>query len=407
MNTESVKPGNIKSVTAITEVLGEGQKVAAIAVEYDKDIDNSKLAESTFSVKGRTVTGVYANNAAARAAQGANGRYAIIELSRKDKDAVLIIESTKDTPMGKKEINVSVTQTREVFTTDGKKYPPDSHAIINDKVVNPVVDDFSRLEFKDPKTGETLKYNLFIPKNYDRNKSYPLVVFISDRGSNGESYEMPLIQGIGGVIWATASEQAKHPCFVLVPQYPCQIVFDDFTTTAHVGMTVDLINYIANQYNIDKNRIYTTGQSQGCMTSIEMGIRYPEMFAGMLLVAGQWDTSRVPVLVHNNIWIVVSEGDPKAFPGMNDITASLEAAGAKISRATWDGHASPEEFTANAKKMITEGNNIKYTVIRLDKVIPADLVQDRIKHHTYTWQVVYNIEALRDWLFSQVKPPRP
>lgn len=81
MMLEYGKHTNIKSVTAITEVFADGQKVTAVAVEYDKEIDNSKLTESTFSVDGRTITKVYANNGAAKAAQGIDGRDVIIELS--------------------------------------------------------------------------------------------------------------------------------------------------------------------------------------------------------------------------------------------------------------------------------------------------------------------------------------
>ena len=84
-NDTDSKSGHIKSTTAITEVFGEGQKVTAVAVEYDKDIDNSKLKESAFSVDGRTITKVYANNEAAKAEQGINGKYVIIELSTDDK----------------------------------------------------------------------------------------------------------------------------------------------------------------------------------------------------------------------------------------------------------------------------------------------------------------------------------
>jgi hypothetical protein len=82
--TASTTSGHIKSVTEITEVFGDGQKVSAAAVEYDKDIDNSKLSKSAFSVSGRTITNVYGNTAPAKTSQGVNGKYVIIELSLTD-----------------------------------------------------------------------------------------------------------------------------------------------------------------------------------------------------------------------------------------------------------------------------------------------------------------------------------
>jgi predicted peptidase len=53
----------------------------------------------------------------------------------------------------------------------------------NDKAINLAVDDFQQFEFTDPSTGVVLKYNLFIPENYDPNISYPMVMFIHDLGA--------------------------------------------------------------------------------------------------------------------------------------------------------------------------------------------------------------------------------
>jgi predicted peptidase len=44
------------------------------------------------------------------------------------------------------------------------------------RFINLIVDDFKQLEYTDAKTGAKLAYNLFIPKNYDPKKSYPLGV---------------------------------------------------------------------------------------------------------------------------------------------------------------------------------------------------------------------------------------
>ncbi|MEU9448655.1 hypothetical protein [Streptomyces sp. NPDC048277] len=70
--------GHVKSATAI-----------AVALEYDAEIDTSKLSKSTFTVAGRTVTKVYANTGVALADRGSDGRYVIVELSPDDSDALL------------------------------------------------------------------------------------------------------------------------------------------------------------------------------------------------------------------------------------------------------------------------------------------------------------------------------
>lgn len=404
MTTEKTKFSHIKSVTAITEVFAEGQKVTAAILEFDKEIDNSKLNLSTFLVDGRTITKVYANNVAAKAKQGVDGRYVIIELSVYDENASTLFEIKKENKVEihRKDIKIYIKQLEDIITTDGEKYKPNQSLISNDLEINMVVDDFIKNEFYDLKSGEKLKYNLFIPKGYDKNKLYPLVIFIHDRGACSNEYNLGLIQGLGGVIWANKSEQKKHECFILVPQYANAIVNDDFETTKHFDITIDLINSIVNQYSIDRNRLYATGQSMGCMALIEMGIRYPNMFAAMLLCAGQWDPRRISILAKNKIWILVSEGDTRAFNGMNACMASLELAGAKISRLKWDGRIRGDETELYVKQAIEEGSDIKYTVYKNGTLV-LDGEDNMFNNHAYTWRLVYTIEGLRDWLFAQVR----
>jgi len=59
----------VKEVTAITQVFGSGQKLTAVALEYDRDIDNSRLSDACFHIEGRTITKVYANAVASLAEQ--------------------------------------------------------------------------------------------------------------------------------------------------------------------------------------------------------------------------------------------------------------------------------------------------------------------------------------------------
>ena len=47
-------------------------------------------------------------------------------------------------------------------------------------MIKAVVPEFKQLEFKDAETGKTMKYNLFTPKDVDKSKKYPLVLFMAD-----------------------------------------------------------------------------------------------------------------------------------------------------------------------------------------------------------------------------------
>jgi predicted peptidase len=395
----------IKSATAITQVFGDGQKFTAVAVEFDRDIDNAQLSTSAFKVDGRTIVKVYANTTATTADNGTNGKYAIIELSPDDRSAVLyekVSAATGQTAI-QREAQASVTQTGTIRTIDGNTYPPNAQETATSKIVNSIVDDFQQFEYQDPKTGELLKYNLFVPKNYDKKQSYPLVLFMHDAGATSTETTTTLVQGLGAVVWASPSEQAKHAAFVLAPQYSTQVVNDNSEASDYLDTTVNLVNWLTSEYSIDKNRLYATGQSGGAMMSIAMNIKYPNLFAASFIVAGQWDATKVTPLAKDKLWIVVSQGDLKAYPGENAIVAALEQKGAKISRAVWNGRSTATEFAAAVKKMEAEGNSINYVALQQGTVVPAGQKDDGGSNHINTWRIAYTIEGIRDWIFKQHK----
>ncbi len=403
IGSETTQAGShVKSATAIAQVFGDGQKLTAVAVEFGQNIDNSKLSMSSFKIDGRTITKVYANTAATTANKGTNGKYAIVELSPDDQNAALYARG-RGQASTRREAKASVTQTGTVTTTNGITYPANTRAIATSKVANLIVDDFKQFEYKDPKTGKTLKYNLFIPKNYDLSKSYPLVLFMHDAGTTSTEPTTTLVQGLGAVIWASPSDQAKHESFVLAPQYSTQVVNDNSEATDDLDITVNLVNSLTSQYRIDKNRLYTTGQSMGAMMSIAMDIKYPDLFAASFIVAGQWDSTKVKPLAQDKLWIVVSQGDTKAYPGENAITAALEKEGAKVSRAVWNGRATTEEFAAAVQKMEAEGNSINYVALKKGTVVSPGQTDDGGSNHPNTWRIAYTIEGIRDWIFKQHK----
>ncbi|MDO5088570.1 MAG: alpha/beta hydrolase-fold protein [Leptotrichiaceae bacterium] len=393
-------PEHIKNVTALTEVFGTGQKLTGVIIEFDKSVINSELAKDTFSVTDRTVTKIYANNKGEKAQQGKNGKYIIIELSEKDEKAQLFIKADNILPA-----KILLTQNKDIKTSGGNIYKKNKSVFTNNKVKNLVVEDFKQLEYKDPKTGITLKYNLYIPKNYNKNKKYPLVLFMHDAGPLSEKTETTLLQGNGATIWATPEEQAKHEAFVLAPQYPVKVVDDNGNATEHLEATVNLLkDYIVKQYKVDTEKMYVTGQSMGGMMGIVMNFRYPELFAASYFVACQWDASLTPPMAKNKMWTVVSTGDVKAFPGWNAITDVLAENGGVVIKDTWRGDYTSEQFNQGVKKVLSENPhaNIKYTVI--EKGTLPDLKEGNPgSEHMATWKTAYNIEGIRNWLFQQKK----
>lgn len=405
LKTEKIKyPKGIRSVTSVTEVFGTGQQITHIIVEFNERVVNSQLTKNTFTVSDRTVEKIYSNTRPERTDIVKDGRFVIIELNPKDSGASLRLEGNDEVGFQMKKATSKITQKEDILFTNGKKLEKSIAILENNKTRNLIVENFKQFVYKDPKTGTSVKYNLYIPKNYDKNKKYPLVLFMHDKGVLSEDTKTALLQGNGATSFAVPEEQARHEAFVLAPQYSRQVVDDNGDITSDLDATVNLIrDYLISKYSIDEKKLYATGQSMGGMMAIVMNYKYPELFAASYLVACQWNPKEVSTMAKNNLWITVSTGDAKAYPGMNAITSELIKRGATVAKDNWRADYTDAQFLEGARKVIAQKSNIKYTTLEkgTNPYLPKDANPGL--EHSGTWKVAYNIPGIKDWMFLQSK----
>ena len=403
--TEKIKyPRGIRSVTSVTEVFGTGQQITHIIVEFNERVVNSQLTKNTFTVSDRTVEKIYSNTRPERTDIVKDGRFVIIELNPKDSGASLRLEGNDEVGFQMKKATSKITQKEDILFTNGKKLEKSIAILENNKTRNLIVENFKQFVYKDPKTGTSVKYNLYIPKNYDKNKKYPLVLFMHDKGVLSEDTKTALFQGNGATSFAAPEEQARHEAFVLAPQYSRQVVDDNGDITSDLDATVNLIrDYLISKYSINEKKLYATGQSMGGMMAIVMNYKYPELFAASYLVACQWNPKEVSTMAKNNLWITVSTGDEKAYPGMNAITSELIKRGATVAKDNWRADYTDAQFLEGARKVIAQKSNIKYTTLEkgTNPYLPKDANPGL--EHSGTWKVAYNIPGIKDWMFLQSK----
>ncbi len=423
-------PKLVDHVTTITKVFPDGQKPVAVAIQYEKAIRNASLDPGDFKVvlsdkwqaavkddKGGVnidihPTRIYANTAPETAPEGTtgvDGNYVIIELSTDYELPIMTAISVNG------DTGISVLQAGDIATTDGETIPADTGKLWrNDTVHRLVVDDFRQFYYTDKETGGTLLYNLYTPENYDKTKSYPMVLFIHDASVVGDNIFATLEHCYGASIWATPAEQAKHECFVLAPQYAKgakPVVNDQSEYSEALPMTIRMVKSMLSTYSIDPGKVYATGQSMGCMMSLAMMIEDHDLFSKALLVAGQWDAEKTRPLYDKNLWIVVSQGDLKAFPGMNASMKEWEKEGSKVYMPrdipgwkgpnSWSATSSPAKFAAYVSGMLkTAGTHIKYTPLTKGTVVPKGQEDSGGNNHMYSFRRAYSIEGLRDWLLA-------
>lgn len=258
---------------------------------------------------------------------------------------------------------------------------------------------FAQLTFEDDKTGITLEYSLYIPENYDENTSYPLIMYIPDSTGAGKSAKEIVEQYYGANVWVTDEDQAKHASFVLVPAFSETVVNDNWTVSEQVETAVNLISSLEEKYNIDAERLYTTGQSMGCMTSLYLNSKYPDMFAACMFVSGQWDISVLKGLETTKFFYITAGGDTKASGGQDEVKAMFDADGVKYTYGEWDAQLSDGEQTANVEKLLAENFNANMVRFETGTVLNGGTGMEHMASFNYG----YKLTAVRDWIFGQSK----
>lgn len=190
---------------------------------------------------------------------------------------------------------------------------------------------FSREKYIE--NGDTLSYRLLIP-DANRQRKYPLVVFLHGSGERGSDNDAQLKWGV--MNFATDQNMLAHPAIVIAPQCPERQTWSNLTSDQNrkiltlnpepskpMRLLIALIRQLAAKLPVDTNRIYITGLSMGGYGAYDALERYPNLFAAAVPVCGAGDTSRAASIAHVPMWIYLGAEDPAVNP-LNGL-AMLEA----------------------------------------------------------------------------------
>ena len=278
-----------------------------------------------------------------------------------------------------------------------------------EKVSNEVKDKYKEFTYTDDETGLSVDYGLFIPESYGRsNKVYPLIMFVGDATTTGNTITQILENCIGSVIWATAEEQKKHECFVLVPTFNEKLIDDsngNSTISNYMDVIVRMIEKITNDYDINKDKIYSTGQSMGCMTSLYLTANNPDLFAATLLVDGQWEISQIQGIKDRKFIYFAAEGDKKALEGQTNVKNYLKENNVEYAEVyDVDAKDSAENLNKIADELFSKGLDKNFITWKLNSTYAnGESNGSMAGEHMTSFYYGYNIERVRDWLFEQSK----
>ena len=149
--------------------------------------------------------------------------------------------------------------------------------------------------------GDTLKYRILYPENFDKSKSYPVMLFLHGRGESGNDNNKQLTHG--GKLFLTKEFRQQNPAIVIFPQcaessYWSNVNIEEvsgkrfFTfqkggkPTKAMDLLLQFTTTFFKQTFVDKSKIYVGGLSMGGMGTFEILRRKPTTFAAAFAICG-------------------------------------------------------------------------------------------------------------------------
>jgi len=147
----------------------------------------------------------------------------------------------------------------------------------------------------------TLNYLLWLPSDYkkEKDKSYPLLIFLHGSGERGDSIDLVKKHGPPSFV-------ENRPDFQFITVSP-QCPVGSWWNTEDLQ---SMLNQIKLKYRIDTNKIYLTGLSMGGFGTWAWASSYPHQFAAIAPVCGGGDVQFADELKDTPVWAFHGESDP-------------------------------------------------------------------------------------------------
>lgn len=147
-----------------------------------------------------------------------------------------------------------------------------------------------------------LKYLLYFPRDYRKDKKFPLMLFLHGSEERGNRLELVKRHGPPKIV-----ETKDLPFIIISPLCPSRRYWMP-------NPLMETLNEVIQETNADKERIYGTGISMGGYGIWDLAIQFPETFAALAPVCGGGDESKVYRIKDVPTWV---------FHGAKDDTVPL------------------------------------------------------------------------------------
>lgn len=210
--------------------------------------------------------------------------------------------------------------------------------------------------FYDPESGNTLPYRLYMPKDYDPAKKYPVLLFLHGAGETGTDNSRQL-NNINNMFEYNGDIVAG--AFIICPQSAGWWNLDrdrPDDMKGSLGSAYHLLQSIMSKYSCDRNRVYVTGLSMGGYATWDLLERCGDTFAAGVPICGGGNSYNGSAYVDIPIMIYHGTADTTVrFSASESMYNAIVAAGGKkvklirlggVGHNAWDpAYADREMFT--------------------------------------------------------------
>jgi poly(3-hydroxybutyrate) depolymerase len=211
--------------------------------------------------------------------------------------------------------------------------------------------------------GALQPYALYVPKDYDAARPWPLVVALHGAGSS-HRHMLRRVFGLDNRPGESDEEASRNE--LPLPEVPALVVapYGRGELMGYDGLGgQDVLRVLADvrrAYNVDPDRVTLTGLSMGGGGTWALGLQHPELFAGLAPICGVTDSRRlIPAADRGDYDLAALEAlEPPAF--------AENAAGLRV--LIFHGDADPTVPVADSRRMVERfrklgwlGKTVTYT----------------------------------------------
>ena len=224
--------------------------------------------------------------------------------------------------------------------------------------------------------GVRYPYQVYVPRDYDAARAWPVVLFLHGAGERGSDGLLQTDVGIGAAI---RRYPKRFPALVVMPQAPLETFWGGPPGDAALAA----LDRTCAEFSVDRERTYLTGLSMGGHGSWLLGYREPTRFAAMLVICGfVGDRPNRPSVVPSG------PGTP-----YERVAARVKGVPIWIVHGEADAAVPVVESRRMHEALRAVGPDVRYTEL------PGT-------NHD-SWTAAYGSEAIVQWLFAQRRGAAP